>query len=271
MTLLDDLQPAVACLQQLLGDWRPEMAIVVGSGLAALTEEMSERQRMAYADLPGFPAAGVVGHAGQLRCGELHGTSVAVFQGRYHYYEGYSAYQVSAPVRLAHLLGCRRLLLTNAAGGINAAYAPGDFMLVSDHLNLAGDNPLRALQPPPFIDLGALYRRDFHAELQADLAPRRIVMHQGTLAWMSGPSYETPAEIRMLAQLGADAVSMSTIPEAIMARYLGLETVAISLIANAAAGLSVVPLCHEEVLATSRTAAASLPLLISRLLPIFNR
>jgi purine-nucleoside phosphorylase len=267
MTLLRDVLPAAEVVRRRLGKCRPELAIVLGSGLSALTAELVEARSLAFEELPGFPPAGVAGHGGRVWTGTLYGRPVLVFQGRYHVYEGYDAYQVTAAVRLAKELGCRRMLLSNAAGGISSQFAPGHFMLVSDHLNLVGDNPLRGLTPAPFVDLCSLYRQEFHADLQRSLRGTGLVLHRGTLAWMSGPSYETPAEIRMLELLGAAAVSMSTVPEAIMAHALGMETVAISLIANVAAGKSAGPLSHEEVLAAGASAATALPLLLSHLLP----
>jgi len=270
MKVLDDVKPAAEKLKQQFGSWQSELALVLGSGFSGLTEQLSDASSLAFDVLPGFPPAGVPGHAGRVWFGNLYGTRVVIFQGRYHYYEGYDAYQVTAPVRLANSLGCKRALLTNAAGGISSQFSPGHFMLVTDHLNLVGDNPLRSLTPAPFIDLSTLYQLSFYADLKQSLQLDKIVLHQGTLAWLSGPSYETPAEIKMLEVLGADAVSMSTVPEAIMAKALGMETVAISLIANAAAGKFTEPLCHEDVLAEGQAAAVSFPTLVSRLLSLWK-
>ncbi|HKJ04917.1 MAG TPA: purine-nucleoside phosphorylase, partial [Geopsychrobacteraceae bacterium] len=242
MKLLGEVRPAAEVLKQLLGPWQPETALVLGSGLASLTDSLTEARSLAFEELPDFPPAGVSGHSGRIWFGRLYDRPVIIFQGRYHYYEGYSAYQVAAPVRLAKELGCSKILLTNAAGGIASDFYPGHFMLVTDHLNLVSDNPLRALSPPSFIDLCSLYRHDFYPELKRLLGDAGVVLHQGSLAWMCGPSYETPAEIRMLEMFGADAVAMSTIPEALMAISMKLETVAISLIANAAAGKNSDPL-----------------------------
>ncbi|PLX89766.1 MAG: purine-nucleoside phosphorylase [Desulfuromonas sp.] len=261
--LLGDVLPAVKEIRNRFGDLRPECAIVLGSGLASLANQLSRPQSIDYSDLPHFPSAAVTGHEGRFWLGELFGLSVVLFQGRYHYYEGYSAYQVTAPVRLAKELGCRRIILTNAAGGITDRTSPGSFMLVTDHINLVGASPLRGARPAPFIDLCSLYRHDFFQSLKESLLGSGVDLQQGVLAWMPGPSYETPAEIRGLERLGADAVSMSTIPEAIMAQALGLETVALSLIANKAAGKSGSPLSHHDVLSTGKTAAAKLPLLLA--------
>lgn len=270
MNCLNDVAPAARILQEQLGEWQPELALVLGSGLAELTDQLTEARSLTFDQLPGFPSAGVSGHTGRVWFGLLYGVRVVVFQGRYHYYEGYTAHQVTAPVRLAKELGCQRIILTNAAGGINSSFRAGHFMLVTDHLNLVGDNPLRTITPASFIDLCSLYRQDFYDDLKLSLQGSGIALQRGTLAWMSGPSYETPAEIRMLDSLGADAVSMSTIPEAIMAYAVGMETLAISLIANAAAGKAEEPLCHEDVLAEGKSAAASFLVLMSHLLSILK-
>ena len=258
MIPLDDISAAVLQARNWLADRTPEIAIILGSGLSGVLDQLENPLSLPYSQIPAFPVSGVVGHAGQLHCGTLFGKNVLIFQGRYHVYEGYSAWQVSAPVRLAAELGVQKLLLTNAAGGINAAMRPGDFMLINDHLNLVGDNPLIGRPEREFIDLTQLYRQDFYPELQQRLALAGVRLHCGVLAWMLGPSYETPAEIRMLAALGADAVSMSTIPEAIIARHCRLETVALSFISNLAAGKSSVALDHQEVLARGKGSAADL-------------
>ena len=265
MTLLDDLTAATAEADHWLAGRKPEIAIVLGSGLSGLLTRFTEMISLPCQQLSGFPASGVVGHAGQLHCGKFLGREVLAFQGRYHYYEGYSGWQVTAPVRLAAALGCRKLLLTNAAGGIADAMQPGDFMLVTDHLNLTGENPLRGRAEREFIDLCQLYCFDFAGQIQAALEEQGIKLHTGVLAWMTGPSYETPAEIRALAQLGASAVSMSTIPEAIVARLYGLETVAVSYLSNLAAGKSAATLDHQDVLFRGERSAADLAQLLNAL------
>ncbi|HEY5674601.1 MAG TPA: purine-nucleoside phosphorylase [Malonomonas sp.] len=267
MIPLDDISAALQKANSWLGNRSPELAVVLGSGLSGVVESLKDSISLTYAELPGFPGSGVVGHAGQLHCGTLLGRNVLVFQGRYHVYEGYSAWQVTATVRLAAALGCRKLLLTNAAGGINAAMRPGDFMLVTDHLNLVGENPMIGRSEREFTDLTQLYRQDFYPRLQQQLAAKGVRLHKGVLAWMLGPSYETPAEIRMLAALGADAVSMSTIPEAIIARRYKLETVAVSFISNLAAGKSAAALDHQDVLACGQNSAADLLKIMAAIFP----
>ncbi len=229
-----------------------DLAIVLGSGLGGLADEAASPAIFPYADYPCFPAGRIAGHSGRLVAGEILGWRVLLFEGRSHLYQGCTAYQVSLPVRLSHALGCRRLLLTNAAGGVRETFAPGDFMFIEDHLNLLGDNPLRGLADS-FLDVSCLYRRDLTPPLQRAARQAAIPLHAGVLAALPGPSYETPAEIRMLRLLGADAVSMSTVPEALMACYLGMDVAALSLIANRAAG-SATTLSHADVLRVAKGA-----------------
>ena len=265
MKLLDDILPAARFIESWLEELRPQTAIILGSGLSAVTERMADVHSLAYEELPGFPAVGVAGHGGRVFAGLFNGLPVLMFAGRYHYYEGYDAWQVTAPVRLAAELGCERIVLTNAAGGIDDRMTPGDFMLVSDHLNLMGINPLRGRPDREFLDLGNLYDRDFYPRLREALSSSGIQLHQGTLAWMTGPSYETPAEIQALERLGAAAVSMSTIPEAIIARSRRMHVAAVSLIANYAAGKQPGALEHDEVLAVGLKAAETFELLLEKL------
>lgn len=260
----------LAAVGQAAGNEPFDLAVILGSGLGDLADEVEEAAVFSYDDFPCFPPTTVAGHAGRLLAGRLHGWRVLLFQGRFHLYEGYSAWQVSLPVRLAHRLGCRRLLLTNAAGGIRPEFAPGDFMFISDHLNLLGDNPLRGVPENPFTDLTRVYRQDLFPPLDRFARQAGVVLHSGVLAALPGPSYETPAEVRMLRLLGADAVSMSTVPEAIMARYLGMEVAGLSLVANAAAGLHGSCLSHQEVLESGRRGAKRLNSLVGGLIPLWR-
>lgn len=266
MTLLDDLSASIEPARSWLSGRNPQLAIILGSGLATILDHLKEPIRLPYTDLPDFAASGVIGHAGCLYSGDLFGKPVLLFQGRYHCYEGYNAWQVTAPVRLAAALGCQKMLLTNAAGGIAADMQPGDFMLVTDHLNMIGESPLRGRPEREFVDLCDLYRHDFYPQLSQQLRSKKINLHAGVLAWMLGPNYETPAEIRLLQSFGASAVSMSTIPEAIIARRFGLEVAAISYISNLAAGKSAVSLDHQDVLSSGERAAISLEALFAILL-----
>ncbi len=230
-----------------------DLAVVLGSGWGGLVDRLEGAQSIPYREIPGFAQTSVAGHGSRLWSGAFNGWRLLVFQGRYHLYEGYRASEVVRPVELAADLGCPRLLLTNAAGGVPAHFRPGDFMFIADHLNLTGDNPLRGL-PDAFIDLSRLYRRDLYSPLKNRLQGRGVRMHQGVLASLPGPSYETPAEVRMVEKLGGHAVSMSTVPEAIMACYRRLDIVALSLISNPAAGVADISLSHEDVLAAGRKA-----------------
>lgn len=237
-------------LRHRLGTGSFDLAIVLGSGLGSLVDQAEGAVYVDYRDIPGFSHVQVEGHSGRLVAGRFQGWRVLFFQGRYHLYQGFDARQVALPVRIANELGCQRLLLTNAVGGINSAFNPGDFMLIDDHLNLMGDNPLRGEPLHPFVDLSRLYLQSLSSPLQNFARQQDIALHRGVLAALMGPSYETPAEIRMLQRLGADAVSMSTVPEAIMGKYLGMDVVGLSLISNVAAGLSSAPLTHQDVLQT---------------------
>ncbi len=253
-------------LRSLFGDVSCDTAIILGSGLGELADLALDSLCFAYSELPGFPVSTAKGHPGRLVAGILEERRVLLFAGRFHLYEGYDARQVVAPVRLARALGCRQLLLTNASGGISDAFVPGDVMFIDDHINLMGDNPLRGEFGDPFIDLNSLYQRRLFEDLSAFATRQRIRLHRGVLAALSGPSYETPAEIRMLRLLGADAVSMSTVPEAIMGKYLGMEIAGLSLIANVAAGLGPTPLHHDDVLNAARNNSDSMIALIRHLL-----
>ncbi|MGE4344464.1 MAG: purine-nucleoside phosphorylase [Geoalkalibacter sp.] len=241
-----------------------DMAVVLGSGWGGLVDRLEEAQSVSYHDIPGFGAVSVAGHGSRLWAGTFNGWRLLVFQGRFHLYEGYRACEVVRPVELAAELGCPRLLLTNAAGGVSAHFQPGDFMFIEDHLNLTGDNPLRGLHDA-FIDLSRLYRKDLYLALNLRMQSLGIRIHSGVLASLPGPSYETPAEVRMIEVLGGHAVSMSTVPEAIMACYRGLEVVALSLISNYAAGVADVPLSHEDVLAAGDKASGLCSELVSAL------
>lgn len=263
------LSAAVEAVRGHLGPAPVELAIVLGSGLGGVADQLEGAAAWAYEDFSCFPPGTVAGHAGRLLAGILGCHRVLVFQGRFHLYQGLSARQAAIPASLAHALGCRRILLTNAVGGIHPELLPGRCMFIADHINLLGDNPLRGLGGDAFIDLTRLYRTDLFEPLRRAALARGIPLLQGVLAAVPGPSYDTPAEVRALRMLGADAVSMSTVPEAIMARFLGMEVVGLSFAANRAAGLSAEPLRHEEVLAAGRLGAPALSELMELLLPLW--
>lgn len=240
-----------------------DLALILGSGLGQVADAVEDVKVWEYREFFCFPSVAVAGHAGRLLAGTLYGRRVLIFQGRFHLYQGLTAWQTAIPVRLAHALGCRRLLLTNAVGGIHPALAPGCFMFVADHINLLGDNPLRGMHGDTFVDLSKLYRTDLFKSLRTEALSRNIHVQKGVLAAVPGPSYETPAEVRALRLMGADAVSMSLVPEAIMAGALGFEVVGLSSVTNRAAGLGKKRLCHDEVLASGSNAAKNLSVLVS--------
>ena len=237
-------------------DLVPEIALVLGSGLGALADDVEDAVVIPTSDVPHYPESTVPGHAGRLVLGTLGGRAVLVIQGRVHYYEGHSPREVTFPVRLAHALGARRLLLTNAAGGINPAFGPGTLMLITDHLNLTFASPLAGpvgAGEGRFPDLSNPYDEAWRIQARNIALTLGIPYREGVYVWTSGPSYETPAEIRTFAKAGADAVGMSTVPEAIQAAALGLPVLGISTITNPAAGLNADALDHEEVLEVGRS------------------
>lgn len=269
MTSLNDISLAVQDAVHWLAGKSPRLAIVLGSGLSGVVAELEHAQSISFEQLRGFPATRVAGHGGQVHTGILFDIPVLIFQGRYHFYEGYDAWQITAPVRLAAAIGCSQILLTNAAGGLSSDMAPGDFMLVNDHINFTGINPLVGRPEVNFDDLSKLYTVDFYLKLKTQLEEKSILLHSGVLAWMTGPSYETPAEIKALELLGASAVSMSTIPEAVVARHYGLDIAAVSLIANLAAGKSQLKLNHDDVLSIGNQSDLNFILLLEKLLNLW--
>jgi purine-nucleoside phosphorylase len=243
---------------------RPRVGVVLGSGLGAFADELGSVTRIPYAKIPEMPVSQVPGHAGNLCLGSVSGVPVACLQGRAHVYEGHSYARSVFGVRVLAALGCRAVLLTNAAGGIHKSFLPGDLMLVTDHINLMGDNPLCGPnygEGPRFPDLSHAYEPALQDFAREAARAASVTLREGVYAAMLGPSYETPAEIRMLRTLGADAVGMSTVPEAIVARQCGLRVAGISCITNLAAGIGRENLSHGEVLETAdkvKTLAAKL-------------
>jgi purine-nucleoside phosphorylase len=232
--------------------------VLLGSGWGAFTKQLEGAIRIAYADLDGFPGAGVAGHAGELWLGRLGGAEVAVLAGRKHAYETGRADGMKAALRTMRELGCDTLVQTNAAGSLHAAMPPGSLMLVSDHLNLAQRSPLEGeAGNERFVGMVDAYDPALRAAAQAAAAAAGVTLHEGVYAWMLGPQFETPAEIRMLRTLGADAVGMSTVPETIVARWLGMRVLAISLITNLAAGMAGEALSHAHTLAQAHAAEAT--------------
>jgi purine-nucleoside phosphorylase len=255
---LDALEAAVRVRSPLV----PRVALVLGSGMGGLAEAIEQPVAIPFEELPGWPAASAPGHRGRLLLGTLDGVPVACLQGRLHLYEGLTALQVVEPALLMGRLGAGTLVLTNAAGGVNPAFPAGTLMLLSDHLNLTGGTPLLGPNDdtvgPRFPDLTAVYDPELRARLRSAAESSGVSLHEGVYAGLLGPTYETPAEVRMLRVLGADAVGMSTVMEAIAARWAGMRVAAISLITNAGAGLSATPLSHDEVLEAANDAGPRL-------------
>lgn len=234
---------------------KPEVGLIMGSGLGVLGDYIDDAVVIPYRDIPHFPVSTVEGHAGELLIGSLSGRAVVLMRGRFHMYEGYGPELTAFPVRVMKALGVQSLLVTNAAGGINLQFASGNLMLISDHINLTGRNPLIGPNDKElgvrFPDMSEAYSKRLRA-IAADIAQEQgIPLQEGVYAGLLGPSYETPAEIRMLRTLGADAVGMSTVAEVIAARHAGLEVVGISCISNMASGILDQPLSHEEVMETT--------------------
>ncbi len=246
---------AAATIRERLDVGAPAAAIILGSGLGGLAARLENPRAVAFADIPGFPSTTVVGHRGALIAGTVAGREVLALAGRFHLYEGHSATLAALPVRLCHALGARTLIVSNAAGGVRRTFHRGDLMLIHDHINLMYRNPLIGTVEPGdvrFPDMSAPYDASLLALMREVATDAGIPVVAGVYAGLLGPSYETPAEVRMLERLGADAVGMSTVPEVIAARARGMRVAGISCITNMAAGISGAPLDHAEVLETTR-------------------
>lgn len=229
----------------------PQVAFILGSGLGAWADQIEDAVSIPYSEIPGFPSSTVSGHAGELVLGVHSGIPVVAMKGRVHAYEGLACAEVVRPLRTMWQLGARSLVVTNASGGVNPKFRPGELMLITDHINLAGMNPLIGHNDerfgPRFPDMTNTYTKSLGNHARACADELSLTLHEGTYAWMSGPCYETPAEIRMLQVLGASAVGMSTVPETIAARHLGMDILGIACITNAAAGLGEGELNHDDV------------------------
>jgi purine-nucleoside phosphorylase len=252
----------------------PRIALVLGSGLGGFADDFEEAVVIPYEDIPGFVRSTAQGHAGRLVVGKIDSVPVLAMQGRVHYYEGYSLEEVTFAVRTFGLLEVKTLVLTNAAGGINNQLTQGALMVISDHLNLMGVNPLRGPNDerfgPRFPDMSAVYSPELQALVIDEARAIGVEVRRGIYGALSGPSYETPAEIHLLRNLGADAVGMSTVPEAIVARHMGLEVLGISCITNMAAGISDAPINHEEVMATGDRVRETFAELLRRVISAIN-
>ena len=253
----------------------PRVAVVLGSGLGGFADDFEEAVGIPYEDIPGFKQSTAQGHAGRLVVGKVDGVPLLAMQGRVHYYEGYSLEEVTFPMRTFGLLGIKTVILTNAAGGINVELQQGALMVLSDHLNLMGASPLRGPNDerfgPRFPDMSVVYSPELQELVVEEARAIGVEVRRGIYGALAGPSYETPAEIVMLRNLGADAVGMSTVPEAIVARHMGLEVLGISCITNMAAGLSDQPIDHEEVMATGDRVRGTFTELLRRVVGAISR
>jgi len=250
----------------------PDLAVIMGSGISAVDEILHHTLRVHYVSIPNFPVPKVAGHQGQVVYGTAHGLKVLVFEGRIHYYEGNTIDEAVFCARVLGRMGAKSLLLTNAAGAINTTFQKGQLMLISDHINLMGVNPLLGPNEerwgPRFVDQSAVYDADLRAKLKEAAAHTGIEMLEGVYAAVAGPTYETPAEIRYLRAIGADAVGMSTVPEAIVAKHMGLRVAGISMLANLATGSA--RITHEEVLTMTGQMNADVGMLLHRFLETYG-
>lgn len=257
---------SAAAVRARIGDVEPVAGIVLGSGLGGLAQRIENVVRVPYDAIPGFPPPTVDGHEGALIAGTLAGRRVLCLAGRFHMYEGHSAALAGFPVRVLHALGVTTLFLSNAAGGIRRAFAPGDLMMIADHINMTWVNPLTGplvTGDERFPDMSNPYDPALCAVLESVARTNGIALHAGVYAGLMGPSYETPAEVRMFERLGADAVGMSTVPEVLVARAIGLRVVGVSLITNIAAGMPVHPVTHEDVVAAGARASGRFETLVA--------
>src|SRR5580692_4018281 len=254
---------------------RPRIALVLGSGLGGFADSLTDSTRVPYAEIPAFPQSTAIGHAGQMVIGKAGNVPVAAMQGRVHLYEGYSAQQVTFPVRVFGRMGIRAVILTNAAGGINLSYSQGALVVIRDHINLQGVNPLAGPNDDRFgvrfPDMTQAYAREYRAIAREEIAKLGIPQHEGVYAGLLGASYETPAEIEYLRRMGADLVGMSTVAEVIAARHMGIRVLAISCVTNMAAGIVDQPLSHAEVMETGERVKHTFEALLRAVLPRMNQ
>lgn len=241
-------------------DFVPEVGLILGSGLGDYAERIENKIIIPYSELPEFPVSTVAGHAGQFVLGDINGRKVIAMQGRVHYYEGYSQRTITMPVRIMNNLGVDKMIITNAAGGVNKEFKPGTLMMINDHINLSGSNPLIGHNPEEFgarfPDMTTVYEEEYRENLKKLALEEGITLEDGVYMMLSGPSYETPAEVRMVRNLGADAVGMSTVPEGIVCSQMGMKVLGISCITNCAAGILDQPLNHAEVVETANRVKA---------------
>lgn len=273
--LFEKVQECVAAVRQRAPQAAPKAAIILGSGLGDFADSLESKVVIPYSELPHFPRSSVVGHAGRLILGALDGQQVVAMQGRVHFYEGYEPWQVAFPARVLCAMKPNALVVTNAAGGINLDFKVGDLMAITDHLNLSGWNPLVGHNDerfgPRFPDMSHAYDPGLRQKLLECAKAEGIALRQGVYCCLSGPSYETPAEIRMLRTVGADAVGMSTVPEVVAASHMGIKVAGISCVTNLAAGIGKEPLSHAEVSETANRVRGVFGRLLTRFLPAIAR
>ena len=271
MTISERINGAVEAIRART-DRVPELGLILGSGLGDFCDRLEDQTVIPFSDIPGFPLPTVEGHAGAFVFGTCRGRSLAALRGRIHYYEGYTQQELTLPVRVMARLGVKTVILTNAAGGVNLDYKPGTLMLISDHINFSGNNPLMGPNldqfGPRFPDMSDVYTKTLREKLKPLAARADIPLREGVYIMYSGPSYETPAEIRMFRTLGGDAVGMSTVPEAIAARHAGLQVLGVSCITNMAAGILSQPLSHAEVVETASRVKAEFTRLLELMIDV---
>lgn len=259
------MERTVDYIKSKIGDFKPEIAIVLGSGLGELADEYCEI-KLAYSDIPGFPVSTVKGHNGNLVFAKVNGKNVMMMQGRFHFYEGHSMQTVTYPIKIMKKLGVETILITNAAGGVNPYFKPSSLMIIKDHINFMGTNPLIGPNDDTlgerFPDMSEVYTKSLREIAHTCSKNLNIPVEEGIYIALTGPTYETPAEVNMVRTLGADAVGMSTVPEAIVASYLKMKVLGISCICNSAAGISTVGLSHKEVLEAAEKAKTNFKKLV---------
>ncbi len=272
---MENLKESSAYIKSLLGERKVEVAIVLGSGLGGLGDEVKDSVIIDYKDIPHFPVSTVQGHKGRLIIGELEGRTVMCMQGRFHFYEGYSMEECVYPIRTMYMLGIKSLILTNAAGCVNRSWNVGDLMMITDHIKLCSESPCRGANNdelgPRFFDMTTTYSKELQAVAREEAKKKGILLREGVYMFMSGPNFETPAEIKLARIVGADACGMSTVPEAIAASQMGFKTLGISCMTNMAAGILDQPLNHEEVLETGRVVAEKFTSLIKGIVSSWPR
>ena len=255
-------------------DGTPALAMILGSGLGALGDDLEDANAISYDDIPNFPTSGVEGHAGRLVFGKMSGKQVVVMQGRSHYYEGWEPWQITFPVRVFGHLGIERILITNSAGGINRDFEPGDLMLITDHINMMGFNALRGENDDRFgarfPDMSDAYNTEMRNTILLAAKKLNLPLKAGVYVGLSGPSYETPAEIRAMGTLGADAVGMSTVPETVVANHMGMKVGGISCISNLAAGIATHKLHHQEVKDTANRVRGTFGALVKKTVELLD-